>query len=199
PNLEPHTLVRGDTLHTLYLGMLKHLMKWIQEFLDHIGRLTVFDHIWSRLPPFPGFTRPNKAYRSVSQWQGKEMRNLLRVLLAVFAAALTSCHKAILCVRYITDFILIAQYKVHTPGTIQSMKDYLEDFHKYKELFLRFRASNGAHYNFPKMHLILHFADQIAEYGSLPQFSTDICEALHKPLKDGYRRSNHVNAVPQVI
>ncbi|KAF8427654.1 hypothetical protein BGX38DRAFT_1278673 [Terfezia claveryi] len=159
------------------------------------------------------------------------MRNLLRVLLAVFAAALSrtsdalalatrhkaSCHKAILCVRYITDFILIAQYKVHTPGTIQLMKDYLEDIHKYKELFLRFRASksskaaatlaskdlraehlrllasdeshpatqtkrrklqhelqeeaeelvhdmltSGAHYNFPKMHLISHFADQIA-------------------------------------
>ncbi|KAF8430817.1 hypothetical protein BGX38DRAFT_1078551, partial [Terfezia claveryi] len=93
-------------------------------------------------------------------------------------------------VTYITDFILIAQYKVHTPGTIQSMKDYLENFHIYKELFLWFRASNGVHYNFPKMHLISHFADQIAEYGSLPQFLTDICKALHKPLKDGYRWSN---------
>ncbi|KAF8418455.1 hypothetical protein BGX38DRAFT_1147505 [Terfezia claveryi] len=61
-NLEPHTLVRGDTLYTLYLGMLKHLMKWIQEFLDHVGCLTVFDYIWSRLPLFPGFTRPNKGY-----------------------------------------------------------------------------------------------------------------------------------------
>ncbi|KAF8420145.1 hypothetical protein BGX38DRAFT_1108745, partial [Terfezia claveryi] len=108
-------------------------------------------------------------------------------------------HNTILYVRYITDFILIAQYKVHTSGTIQSMKDYLEDFHKYKELFLQFRASNGVHYNFPKIYLISHFVDQIAEYGSLPQFLTDICKALHKPLKDGYWRSNYVNAVPQVI
>ncbi|KAF8428824.1 hypothetical protein BGX38DRAFT_1233267, partial [Terfezia claveryi] len=91
-------------------GMLTHLMKWIQEFLDHIGSYGVRSHM---------------AYRSVTQWQGKEMRNLLRVLLAVFTAALTrrsdvpaietrhraSCHKAILCVRYLTDFILIAQYK----------------------------------------------------------------------------------------
>lgn len=52
-------------------------MQWIQEFLDHVGRLTVFNHIWSRLPPFLGFTRPNKAYPSVFQWQGKEMRNVL--------------------------------------------------------------------------------------------------------------------------
>jgi len=85
------------------------------------------------------------------------MRNLLRVLLGVFTAALSRttdadpiasrhkplCHKAIVCVRYITDYILIAQYQVHTPETIQSIKDYLEDFHKHKEVFLRFRATKS--------------------------------------------------------
>ncbi|KAF8414713.1 hypothetical protein EV426DRAFT_579158 [Tirmania nivea] len=152
------------------------------------------------------------------------------------------------------DFMLIAQYQTHTPGTIQSMKDYLSDFHEYKDVFLRFRTtkatknaakqatkdlcedqhrslmsdalcppplakcqklqeqfrteadelvddllSTGAHYNFPKIHLISHFADQIAKYGSLPQYSTEICEASYKPLKDAYRRSNHVNPIPQII
>ena len=161
------------------------------------------------------------------------MRNLLRVLLGVFTASLSTTsdvtplsprhkartQKAVLCVRYLTDFILIAQYKVHTPGTIQSMSDYLADFHNHKEVFLRFRASKavkssvreasrdlrlndemqiekeelvhdllteGAHFNFPKMHLISHFAEQIPKYGSLPQFSTEICESSHKPLKDAY-------------
>ncbi|KAF8415918.1 hypothetical protein EV426DRAFT_706043 [Tirmania nivea] len=134
------------------------------------------------------------------------------------------------------------------------MKDYLSDFHKYKDVFLRFCTTKatknaakqatkdlcedqrrslmsdapcpppltkhqklqeqfrtkadelvddllntGAHYNFPKMHLISHFADQIAKYGSLPQYSTEICEASHKPLKDIYQRSNHVNPIPQII
>jgi len=230
--------------------------------------MTTFDHIWSRLPPFPGFTRPKKAYRSVTQWQGKEMRNLLRVLLGVFSAALSRttdadpiasrhkplCHKAILCVRYITDYIFIAQYQVHTPGTIQSIKDYLEDFHKHQEVFLGFRGTKsvknaakqaskglreehqrllvsddlcqqtpakqqklqqelrleteelvhdflttGVHYNFPKIHLISHFADYKTRYVPLPQYSTEICEASHKPLKDAYRRSNHINAMPQII
>ncbi|KAF8415847.1 hypothetical protein EV426DRAFT_710010 [Tirmania nivea] len=82
------------------------------------------------------------------------MRNLLCVLLGVFTAILSqttditpiasrhksSCRKAILCVRYITDFMLMAQYQTHTPGTIQSMKDYLSDFHEYKDVFLRFHA-----------------------------------------------------------
>ena len=83
------------------------------------------------------------------------MRNLLRVLLGVFTTALTrtldvepitprrktECRTAILCVRYIMDYILIAQYKVHTSGPIQFMRDYLGDFHKYKHVFLRFRPS----------------------------------------------------------
>ncbi|KAF8414436.1 hypothetical protein EV426DRAFT_579176 [Tirmania nivea] len=258
PHCEPYGIVRPDMLHTLLLRILTHLMKWVLDFLEHIGRLTIFDHLWSRLPPFPEFTRPNKAYRSISQWQGKEMRNLLRVLLGVFTAVLSqttditpivsrhksSCRKAILCVRYITDFMLMAQYQTHTLGTIQSMKDYLSDFHEYKDVFLRFHAtkatknaakqatkdlhapcpprlakrqklqeqfrtevdelvdnllSTGAHYNFPKIHLISHFADQIVKYGSLPQYSTEICEASHKPLKDRSRRSNHVNPIPQII
>jgi hypothetical protein len=59
--------------------------------------------------------------------------------------------------------------------------------------------SEGAHFNFPKMHLISHFPDQISKFGSLPQFSTEICEASHKPLKTAYRRSNHKNALPQII
>ncbi|KAF8444341.1 hypothetical protein BGX38DRAFT_1143717 [Terfezia claveryi] len=96
---------------------------WARQTPDYIRSYMV------AIAPFPGFTRPNKAYRAVTQWQGKEMRNLLRVLLAIFTAALSrrtdapaiatrhkaSCHKAILCVRYLTDFILIAQYTVHTP------------------------------------------------------------------------------------
>jgi len=266
--IEPHEIVRPDILHVLLLSMLVHLMKWVQEFLDHVGRLTIFDHTWSRLSPFPGFSRPNKAYRSVSQWQGKEIRNLCHVLLAAFAAALSQtsdtsamasqhkvlCHNAILCVWYLTDFILMAQYRVHTHGIIESIKDYLQDFHAYKDVFLRFRASKAvkaaakeasrdlreehsqlltsdkpqgkisskrrkltqelrleteelvhnflttrANYNFSKMHLISHFIDQISKYGSLPQYATKIYEASHKPFKDVYWRSNHLNAIPQII
>ena len=263
-NFQPHDLIKPHTLHTLYLGILTRLMKWVRDFLNHVGRLTIFDYLWSRLPPFPGFTRPTKAYRSVSQWTGKEMRNLLRVILGVFTASLSRtsdvaplsprnkplAHKAILCVRYITDFIILAQYKIHTTDSIKSMNDYLQDFHKYKEVFLQFRANKAAktaargasqrlrsdvnsatsdaatpskrrkltqdlriekeemihelltenaHFNFPKMHLISYFAAHISKYGSLPQYSTEICEASHKPLKDAYRRSNHINAMPQII
>ena len=160
PNCEPHKIVQADTLHTLLLGILIHFMKWVQEFIVYVGPKTIFDHIRSRPPLFSGSTRPNLVYHSITQWQEKEIRNHLQVLFGVFTAVLsrmtdtdliaprhkTLCNKAILCVRYITDYILISQYQVHTPRTIQSIRDYLEEFHKDKEVYLTFHAMKSVKY-----------------------------------------------------
>ena len=59
--------------------------------------------------------------------------------------------------------------------------------------------TEGGHYNFPKMHLISHYAVQITTFVALNQYSTDICEPMHKGLKDAFRRSNQVNALDQII
>ena len=48
-----------------------------------------------------------------------------------------------LYVHNISDFILLTQYKTHTPDSIQSMQDYLEDFYIYKEVFLQFCATKA--------------------------------------------------------
>ena len=110
------------------------------------------------------------------------------------------------------------------------MTAYLKDFHDFKHIFLRYRASKNAkrsaiensrqlvsealeemsdvqnksllrqnareiyndlieectYFNFPKMHLIAHYLDQIHRFGSLPQFSREACEISHKALKDTY-------------
>ena len=267
-NLNPPELIRPDILHGIYLGMFTHLMTWLLPFLSELGRLVVFDQIWQSLPPYLGFTVPNKSYRQVTQWTGREMRNLGRIVLAVFAATIrrsadnlrltpaqtTDANKAIRAVRYLTDFHLLAQYRSHTPQTIGYMRTYLTKFHETKGVFLKYRAGKvqsqkaklavkehssasrqeisaartkgtsktqlnklskdlrlehellkkdileeGSHWNFPKMHMLTHYAEQIPKYGQLVQYSTEVGEAYHKPLKDAYRRSNHVNATPQIL
>jgi hypothetical protein len=59
--------------------------------------------------------------------------------------------------------------------------------------------TEGAHYNFPKIHLISHYAEQIPKFGALGQYSTDISEAMHKGFKDAYRRSNKVDSTSQIV
>jgi len=54
-----------------------------------------------------------------------------------------------------------------------------------------------SHFNFPKIHLLMHWSDQISQYGNFSQFSMKICQASHKPLKEAYRWSNHINSILQ--
>ena len=77
-----------DLLHTIYLRLFKHMMDWIHGFLKKHARLQAFDDAWKTLPPYPGFFIPKNAYREITQWQGKEMRNLGHCLLGVLAMIL---------------------------------------------------------------------------------------------------------------
>jgi len=80
------------------------------------------------------------------QWQGKEMRNLGRCVLGVLAVALRQpgsaqlipFKRALRCVRALVDFNMMAQYRSHTGETMTYMEDYLDTFHKMKDIFLEF-------------------------------------------------------------
>jgi len=58
-----------------------------------------------------------------------------------------------------------------------------------------------ADFNFPKIHLMSHWVEQIHWYGALQQYSAEWHEQAHKiNLKDGWNASNHnLNYLPQVI
>jgi len=56
-------LHKPDMLHTIYLGLFKHMMDWIQGFLKKHARQQAFDDALKALPPYPGFFVPKMAYR----------------------------------------------------------------------------------------------------------------------------------------
>ena len=70
---------------------------------------------------------------------------------------------------------------------------------KEQEILQNDILEEGAHFNFPKMHIIMHFGSQIPQYSSLPQISTEVGEALYKALKAAYRRTNHVDTMSQIL
>ena len=53
-------------------------------------------------------------------------------------------NKAIRCVCSMADFYFMTQYDSHTDKTISYMQEYLRGFHDTKDVFLQFRAGNGA-------------------------------------------------------
>jgi hypothetical protein len=143
------TIIVPNILHTIYPGMLKHLMDWVMSFLEQHSRIHKFNQLWAMMPPYPGFTRFNMAYSQVTQFSGQEMKALGRVIVPVFVVTLLNPSASqripftepLLCVKNLVYFHLMAQYWYHTDATIEYMENYPESFHRQKDIFSRFHAS----------------------------------------------------------
>jgi len=126
-------------------------MEWVEGFVKRHKRQQAFDDGWKEIPPSPGFSVLKKAYCEITQWQGKEMRNLGCCISAVLASALRNpdssqyhdFKSALKCVSVLVDFSLMAQYRSHTPDTLSYMESYLQIFHRTKDIFLEFRTSKA--------------------------------------------------------
>lgn len=235
PSLSSSNLWKPDMLHTLYEGIAKHHFGWLHGFLKDTKRLHRFNERWLAIPRYNGLTSPTKSFFQLTQRTGKEMRTAIRYLLPVLTAALHNpkpedkvrSSNAIRCTRYLVDFILLCHYNQHTDETIALLDDYLNKYHKYKDVFLKYRAgaaagvaieeaervggdrltdadrdrikSSSAHFSFPKLHLLSYFSETIRKFGHLHHWSTEIVEAQLAPLKAAYRDSNKVNATGQVL
>jgi len=149
--ISPMTIIVPDILHTVYLGMLKHLMDRVTSFLEQHSRIDKFNQLWAIMPPYLGFARLNKPYSQVTQWSGKEIKALGCVIVRVSMATLLNpsasqripLTEALLCGKNLVYFHIMEQYRNHTEATIEYMENYLEEFHHPKDVFSRFRASES--------------------------------------------------------
>ena len=245
-------LPKPDLLHTMQIGMLKHLLGWLQDFLKHHKRLELFNNIWLSVPAYLDMSKPRCAYEEVSRWNGGEIKTMTRFLVGVTRNALRNptpgekapFESAVECTRALVEFYLYCQYESHDEDTLNLMENALRRFHSTKGVFLQFRVGKrlaaeakdkrtalckerdaelransmkstayrqrirdtwkvtietemaeyieeGTDFNFPKIHLMLHFREQIQRFGSLKQWSTEIGESSHKhQIKDGFNSSN---------
>lgn len=148
PHAEAKVIWKPDLLQTVYLGILKHLMEWIVDFLLENKRMDHFDWLWKNVPRYPGLASPTKAYREIKQWQGKEMRNAGRFVLAVLDAALFNpanqqerhdFASILNCTRTLIDFHLLSKQPLHDETSLNLMDSYLKEFHEVKAVFLKYR------------------------------------------------------------
>jgi len=143
------SLVVPDLLHTVYLGVLKHLMEWLVKWLNTEKLMATFDDFWCRVPAYHGLKNFNKRYTATSQWQGKEMKVVVKILVPILAATLLSVGSPISphyaqvlkCVRSFVYFALMCEYRSHSDGTLDYMHRYLADFYATKDVFRAFRTT----------------------------------------------------------
>jgi hypothetical protein len=160
--------------------------------------LTSEDEIDARfkaMTDYQGLRHFKKGISSVSQWTGKEHKEMERVFVAVLAGLVDS--RVLKAVRGILDFIYYAQYQSHTDITLARMQDALDKFHSHKDVFVELRPSED--FNIPKVHSMLHYLDSIRSLGSADGYNTESPERLHIDYaKEAYHAGNGVDYIAQM-
>jgi hypothetical protein len=74
-------LPEPDLLHTMRIGMLDHLRMWIFHFMKTHTGLNKYNAIWLSVPAYHDLTPINLSDEEVSQWNGKELKDMSWYLL----------------------------------------------------------------------------------------------------------------------
>jgi len=109
-------LPKPDLLHTIQIGMLDHIQKWILHFMKTHEQLDKYNAIWLSVPAFHNLTPKNKSYEDVFQWNGRKMKEMSQYLLGVITQCLrggspTQCpifNRAIECTQALLEFHMYA-------------------------------------------------------------------------------------------
>jgi hypothetical protein len=210
PGYQPELCVGPDILHGFHRFWRDHVLKWIIALLgkpEIDSRLRV-------LQPVVGLRHFDKGISHLSQWSGREDRELQRTLLAAIDGHAKIDPNVMRALRAIQDFGYLIQYRSQSEETLVYLKRALSLFHSLlTTAFIRDGRRLGAkkpkknakkpppkpHFRIPKLAGLHVYLYHIPEMGSSPQFSTEITETLHQTMaKAAYKATNRRDFVPQM-
>lgn len=200
PGYQPELVLAPDNLHGLFRFWRDHILQWIiklvgEEELDH--RLEV-------LQPMIGLRHFANGIKHLSQWTGREDRELQRIILASIAGAPKINSEALRCLRAFHDFLYLAQYRSHSPTTLKYLQISLRSFHTLKNIFITNGARCGkngviSHFCIPKLAGLYQYIYHIPRMGSSIQFSTEVTENCHQVnAKRAYKATNRKDFFKQM-
>jgi hypothetical protein len=158
PLCNVYRLWQPDALHLLHLGILKTMMDWLVGYLRQRGILGRFNDRFKSVPPYPSFQAFKRSYEDVSSWQGKEIRTMMRFLLAVLGPMLIDRVRSVeseearvlTCVKSIIEFLLVLGQRSHSDYTLGLLDGGLATFYKTKSVFRVQRSTKARTKNFEK-------------------------------------------------
>jgi len=159
------------------------------------------DNRFRRIPKIPGFHHFHSGISKISQWSGREAKDIQRYFLATLYGNQTK--KAIQATRAELDFIFHAQWKTLSESDLQRMQHFNAIFHANKDTFLKTETNGGrdsTHFNIPKLHARHHYPNNICWLGAPYNYSTEISEQYHiDVVKKAYKATNRKDYVKQMI
>ncbi|CUA75304.1 DNA annealing helicase and endonuclease ZRANB3 [Rhizoctonia solani] len=184
-----------DLLHQMHKGVMKdHLIKWVTTILGK----SVLDERYISMPECRGMRHFKHGISSVSQWTGRELKEMTKILLPAMS---DTNQRVVQAARALLDFMYLAHLGSITDDDLEAMEDALRTFHDHKDVFeeLGAVATDKGFHGIPKIHMISHYMHLICELGTPDGYNTETSERLHIDFaKMGYRASNKVNATKQM-
>jgi hypothetical protein len=189
--------ITPDILHQMLQGMMKHLIKWLIGIFGP-GEINARCRA---MPPNHNILLFTKGITTLSRVSGHEHKKMCCVLLGLIVDLLVpggrDSTRIVKAVRALLDFLYLAQYRCHTSDTIHRMHASLSTFHDNKAVFLDLEIRE--HFNFPKIHSLIHYASSIKLFGTTDNYNTEQSERLHIEFtKDAYRATNRKDEYPQM-
>lgn len=101
-------------------------------------------------------------------------------------------------IRAFLEFCYIARRDIIDTDGIQELKDALNRFHHYRTIFKT--SGVRSDFNLPRQHSLPHYPLLIRAFGAPNGLCSSITESKHiKAIKEPWRRSNHFNALGQML
>ncbi|QRV73383.1 plasma membrane ATPase 4 [Ceratobasidium sp. AG-Ba] len=195
PYLRVEYLMTPDLLHQLHKGVLKdHLTSWITKLLGK----QVIDERHSTMPEYHGMRHFKNGITRVSQWTGRELKEMAKTLLPIIS---DMDRRVVTAARPLLDFAYLAHSSSLSDSELRTMEESLRTFHANKHVFQELGALKMKHgfHGIPKIHMIQHYIKLIQMLGTPDRYNTETSERLHIDFaKMGYRASNKVNAIKQM-
>ena len=113
---------------------------------------------------------------TVKQWTASDHKQVKQVFIGALIGAITELQ-VLQAACSLIDFIYLVQYHSHMDHTLLALQQALDNFHSNKDIFIDLRCHN--HFNFPKIHSLIHYTDTIQNLGSLDGLNTETSECLH--------------------
>jgi len=99
------------------------------------------------------------------------------------------------------EFCYIARRHIITEDSLEDLKAALQHFHQYRVVFSGTVRDNGlAGFSLPRQHSMVHYHDNIKNFGSPNGLCSSITESKHiAAVKRPWRRSSRYKALSQIL